>query len=502
MPGSTTIHDLKTLVSSYQSIIAIETLEEQRVGEFLLEVAEDLGVTLFDWTITRGVVKQGVKRDTHMGSTKEPDKMLGYIVGLQLDAVYHLKDFAQHLTNPAISRLLREVVEAFHHRRSCLVLTGHEVKLPEDIEPITSRYILQMPSREELKRVLESTVHSLRERHPVRVDLTGEETEQVLEAMVGLTLNQARQSIAHALLDDNLLNPEDIPRIRQHKARLIRDGGLLEYFPPSENHFEIGGFDNLKDWLARSAVGFSQEARTLGLSPPRGILIVGVQGCGKSLAAKVIARQWGISLLKFDAGRLYNKYIGETERQFREAVRLAESVAPCVLWIDEIEKGFGGGGDGETDGGTSRRLLASFLTWLQEKVETVFVVATANDLSTIPPELMRKGRFDEVFFVDLPSAEERARIFEIHLRLRNQDPSQFDIESLVVGSEGFSGAEIEQAIIAGLYRALYQKQAPDTALIRHEIESTVPLSVSRAEEIAALRADASKRFVSVHRLDA
>jgi SpoVK/Ycf46/Vps4 family AAA+-type ATPase len=302
--------------------------------------------------------------------------------------------------------------------------------------------------------------------------------------------------LAYAALEDGKLTLGDVERILHRKAQIIRAGGVLEYFPAQANAVELGGFAGLKDWLARAEVGFTPAARSLNLTPPKGILIVGIQGCGKSLAAKAIAQQWKMPLLKLDAGRLYDKFVGESEKNFRQAIALAESMAPSILWIDEIEKSLGSS-DGDTDGGLSRRMFGSFLTWMQEKTQEVFVVATANDISNIPPELLRKGRFDEIFYVDLPDLQERRQILHIHLTLRKQQPDDFDMPALLQATAGFSGAEIEQVVIAALYRALYLQQPLDTALILAEIASTIPLSVSRREHLAELRAIAQDRFVNV-----
>jgi SpoVK/Ycf46/Vps4 family AAA+-type ATPase len=245
-------------------------------------------------------------------------------------------------------------------------------------------------------------------------------------------------------------------------------------------------------------VGFTAEAKALNLTPPRGIILVGVPGCGKSLAAKAIAREWGLPLLKLDAGRLFDKFIGESEKNFRKAIEMAESLSPIVLWIDEIEKAMAaGGGSGDADAGLSRRLFGAFLTWLQEKKQDVFVVATANNLSALPPELLRKGRFDEIFFVDLPDRDERTAIWKIHLSLRKQNSTGFDLQKVVDASEGFSGSEIEQAVVAALYRALHRKQPLTTELLVEELSRTVPLSVTRSEDIQQLRASAQGRFVNV-----
>ncbi|HET7057705.1 MAG TPA: AAA family ATPase, partial [Nitrospiraceae bacterium] len=276
------------------------------------------------------------------------------------------------------------------------------------------------------------------------------------------------------------------------------DGGLLEYYPLEDNRFELGGFTNLKSWLERAQVGFTAEAKSLNLTPPRGIMLVGVPGCGKSLAAKAIAREWKLPLLKLDAGRLFDKFVGESEKNFRKAIEMAESLSPIVLWIDEIEKALvAGGGSGDADAGLSRRLFGAFLTWLQEKQQDVFVVATANDLSSLPPELLRKGRFDEIFFVDLPNDAEREAIWNIHLGLRKQDSKQFDLNKIISASDGFSGSEIEQAVVAALYRALHRKTPLTTDLLIEELTHTMPLSVTRREDIDALRQTAEDRFVNV-----
>ena len=333
---------------------------------------------------------------------------------------------------------------------------------------------------------------------PTRVEIGPSDYDDFCAALSGLTLNQARQAVARAAIIDGRLSRDDLAQLGELKAKALGEDGLLEYFPPADNRFELGGFGNLRRWLERAQVGFSPEAKQLGLQAPKGVLLVGVQGCGKSLSAKVIAREWGLPLLKLDAGRLYDKYIGETEKNFRRAIAIAESCAPAVLWIDELEKAISpGGGSGDSDGGLSRRLFGSFLTWLQEKSEPVFVVATANDLSALPPELLRKGRFDEIFFVDLPDVAEREQIFGIHLRLRRQDPAAFDMAALVKASDGFSGAEIEQTVTAALLGALQRQQPLATGWLIEELRSTVPLSVTRREDIAALRADAQGRFVPV-----
>ncbi|HEV2131942.1 MAG TPA: AAA family ATPase, partial [Longimicrobiaceae bacterium] len=290
---------------------------------------------------------------------------------------------------------------------------------------------------------------------------------------------------------------EDLRAVVETKTAVVEREGLLEYYPVEESMAEVAGLDGLKGWLAkrRMILADPERARQYGLPFPKGVLLLGVPGCGKSHSAKAVSTEWGLPLLKFDPAGLYNKYIGETEKNFKRAIGTAEKLAPVILWIDEIEKAFASSGEGE-DGGVSRRLLGSFLSWLQERGGDVFVVATANDVTRLPPELLRKGRFDEVFFVDLPGAKARRAIFEIHLRRRGQDPTRFDLARLVEATEGFSGAEIEQVIVSGLYTAFASHAELSDRILLEEIAATRPLSRVMPERIAALREWARERTVA------
>jgi AAA+ superfamily predicted ATPase len=495
MTAATSIHDLKTLVLSNHPVIALETVEEDRVRDLLGAVARDLAMTFFEWSITRGLTQAA--KASPIGGTYQPLDLLRHLETLAVKGIFLLKDLARHLGDPQVTRQMRETAQGFSRTRSTMVLTGAEVKLPADVRHQAVFLDFKLPGRDELELVIRAVATSLQKDARVKIDLEAQDLESLLLALRGLTLNQARQAIAHAAIEDGKLSPADIAAVLARKAQVIREGGLLEYYPVEDNEYRLGGFERLKSWLERVRVGFSAEAQAINLGAPRGILITGVQGCGKSLAAKAIAREWRLPLLKLDAGRLFDKYIGESEKNFRHAISLAESMAPVVLWIDEIEKAMAVTGSGEADAGLSRRLFGAFLTWLQEKRREVFVVATANDLAAVPPELLRKGRFDEVFYVDLPDAREREEILGIHLRLRKQEPANLDLRVLVAAMDGFSGAEIEQAVIASLYRALHARRPLDTETLVEEIRATVPLSVSRREEIEALRAAVQGRFVPV-----
>jgi len=495
MSLSTSIHDLKTLILSSHPVVAIETVEEERVRSLLRSVSEQTKFPLFEWSITRGFSRFEMSAEINR-TIAAPSALLSHLSGLRHEIIVLLKDFSRHLDDATHARLFREVAEQFVKKRSTAVLVGDTVQLPNEIEALAVRYRLDMPDREELEAVVTSVLESPVNASSRGKQLSATDRDELLRAMNGLTLNQARQAISHALLEDGALTPRAVQGVLDRKAQMIREGGLLEYYPLADNRFELGGFANLKAWLQRAYLGFSPEARAMNLAPPRGILIVGVPGCGKSLACKVIARDWKLPLLKLDAGRLFDKFVGESEKNFRKAVAMAESMAPVVFWIDEIEKGMVSAGGGEADAGLGRRLFGAFLTWLQEKKQEVFVVATANDLSVLPPELLRKGRFDEIFFVDLPNEQEREAILKIQLGLRKQNPATFDLKTVVPACDGFSGAEIEQAVVSSLYRALSHKQPLDTGLLLEELRQTVPLSVSRCEDIARLRETAKGRFVS------
>lgn len=518
MALSTSVHDLRTLIRSSHPLVIIETVEEERVLALLQSVSAQERMPLFEWSVTRGLTRAD-DAPTLSRMTATPLAVLQHIHGLTVEAVFWLKDLGPHLQDPAICRQLREVAAAHSRSRATCVLTGQPITLPLELEQSAVRLDLKLPDREELRSMLRGLLQSLAPRtsaRPLSTTLVqsmlrslnetqaskqgpiSQDANLILRALQGLTLHQARQAAAQCLVERGTLSADDVQTILKRKVQAIKDGGLLEYYPLEDNRFELGGFTNLKAWLDRAQVGFTDEAKSLNLTPPRGIMLVGVPGCGKSLAAKVIAREWKLPLLKLDAGRLFDKFVGESEKNFRKAIETAESLSPIILWIDEIEKAMvAGRGNGDADAGLSRRLFGAFLTWLQEKKQEVFVIATANDLSSLPPELLRKGRFDEIFFVDLPDDIERQAIWKIHLNLRKQDGAQFDLGKIVSASDGFSGAEIEQAVVAGLYRALHRKTPLTTDLLIEELTQTVPLSVTRREDIDALRRTAEGRFVNV-----
>jgi hypothetical protein len=511
MSLSTQAHAFQTLLLSFHPIIVIETVEEERVQNLLQVTTQEMKLPLYEWSLTEGLTRSRSTTDNRWvdecappSSNKpaafegsfEPVDVLDTIHEITHKAVFWLKDFTKHLHEPVVARKLREVAQFFSRSSAALVLTGDAIALPREIAHDAVYFDLKLPERDELHQTFMEVARTLNVKNRIQVELQNQEVQAIVQALSGMTLKQARQVIAYAALEDGKLNAQDTDRILDRKAQVIREDSVLEYLPQASQPPEWGGFIGLKNWLSRARVGFSAQAKALNLRPPRGILIVGIQGCGKSLAAKAIAQDWKLPLLKLETGRLYDKYVGESEKNFRRAISMAESMAPNVLWLDEIEKVMSGSDSGDADGGLSRRLFGAFLTWMQEKSQDVFVVATANDISRLPPELLRKGRFDEIFYVDLPDPAEREVILKIHLTKRKQDPNRFDTNALILATEGFSGAEIEQMVITALYNALYLNRPLDTDLLTEEIKRTVPLSISRREDLEQLRAIAKERFVS------
>jgi ATPase family associated with various cellular activities (AAA) len=512
MKHSQSVREIQTLIQSFHPVVVIETVEEERVQGLLQAATQEMSLIMFEWSRAKGLTRSpgtlnapwtnecappGTIQSATIGNTDEPLALLQHIESMTINAIFWLKDFAPFFDDLAITRQFRELAQKFSLNRSALILTGSTVTLPHEIEHDAVYFDFQLPSRDDLAQSVRDIIRTFTAKHHIQVDLSPDEMKALVQSLCGMTLKQARQVLAYAALNDHKLSAQDIEQVLHRKAQVIRNDGVLEYLPILDNAAMLGGFGALKQWLARAQVGFSAQARSINLSAPKGILIVGIQGCGKSLAAKAIAREWNMPLLKLDAGRLYNKYIGESEGNFRQAIKLAESMAPSVLWIDEIEKSFTGQ-QNETDGGLSQRLFGFFLTWMQEKTQEVFVVATANDISQIPPELLRKGRFDEIFFVDLPLSAERETILRIHLKRHAQDPDLLDLPALREATDGFSGAELEQVIITALYSSLYLGKPLDTSLLIAEIKQMIPLSVSRHEHLEQLRMIAKNRFLSVH----
>jgi MoxR-like ATPase len=412
--------------------------------------------------------------------------------------IFHFAGLAAWLGDPLVERQVRDVATHFAQRNGALVVSGHEnVRLPDSLRSHATIVRLPPLRFEDYRALVERIIGWHSSRMPVKVELSAAERVSLVQSLTGLSLVEAEKVLNHLILDDGFLRPDDIGRALEAKRKMVQQDGLLEYWPAEQGMAEVAGLAGLKGWLAkrRNIVADPVRAAEFGLSFPKGVLLLGVPGCGKSLCAKAVAHEWGLPLLKLDPGNLYDKYVGDSEKNFKRAMQTAERLAPIVLWIDELEKAFAGG-SGEDDGGVSRRVFGTFLSWLQERRGDVFVVATSNDVTKLPPEFIRKGRFDEAFFVDLPSADARRAIFTIHLRKRRQDPAAVDLARLAAASEGFSGAEMEQAIVSGLFTAFSEGTPFSIEILLAELASTRPLSRMMKERLDDLRRWAAERTVS------
>lgn len=493
------LKDLELLIRSRYGLIHVHSDEEDRVVSLLRHLGDAEGLTFFTWSRSRGLGRaDGL--DVGIYDTGAPLNALRHITASTHPALYLLAGLTeQDMANPTLVSHLKDAAEALEGRDGALVLTGRDLVFPPSLEHRAAVVSLPEPGEKEYRELLVHLLRDMGRQREVKIALSKEEVATLLKHLSGLTLLEAEKVLTKAIVEDHSLTVDDIRHVIDAKKEVVEREGLLEYYPVEESWAAVAGMAGLKAWLAkRTAVVHSPEkAAEFGLTFPRGMLLLGVPGCGKSLSAKAVASAWRLPLLKLDPSNLYNKYIGESEKNFKRAMRAAERMAPVVLWIDELEKAFAQGGDSE-DGGVSQRILGSFLTWMQERSGDVFVVATANDVRRLPPEFLRKGRFDEIFFVDLPDAAVRAEIFRIHLEARDQDLAAFGLEALAAATDGFSGSEIEEVVVAGLYTAFAEGEPLRQATLEEEARRTRPLSVTRAEEIARLRAWARERTVSAN----
>jgi SpoVK/Ycf46/Vps4 family AAA+-type ATPase len=489
------VGELDTLIRARYPLIYLVSPEEPRVDEFLRGIARAHGKSFIGWSAIRGLHRLDDTRGLALPEpTEEPLAALQAIRGLQEQALVVFKDLHAWFDDRRVVRALRELGQSLKSSYTTVLLLAPVLQIPVELEKEMAVLDVPLPTFAELADLLRDIVAVVRAAGRITVDLKREEGEQLIKAALGLTLNEAENAFAKAIADDDRLDASDIQRVMDEKRQVIRKSGLLEYYPVDHALGAVGGLQSLKDWLDRRARAFSAEAHAFGLPEPRGLLLLGVQGCGKSLTAKAIASQWALPLLRLDMGRVFSGLIGSSEENLRRAIRVAESAAPAVLWLDEIDKALSGSASsGMTDGGTTARVLGTFLTWLQEKTAPVFVVATANRVEGLPPELLRKGRFDEIFFIDLPDASERAEILGIHIHRRGRSPERFDLARLAARADQFSGAELEQVIVEGLHAAFEAKTELADAHLDQAIAETVPLAVTLREEVGRVRAWARDR---------
>jgi ATP-dependent 26S proteasome regulatory subunit len=491
--------ELETLIRARYPILYVVSSEEGRVQSLVVEIAQRRQKKVFEWSFSTGIVPAGtsIQLQKHRNAaTKDPLLALDQVIDQVEPAIFIFKDFHPFLTksNFAVTRKLKEIALQLKNSYKTIVLVSPVLEIPTELDKEVTVLGFPLPTRDDLAALLDRIVEDVKQYKQVSVELDEPGRERLLQAALGLTLGEAENVFAKIIVKDERLSGEDVNEVFAEKQQIIRKSGLLEYCSTNESFSHVGGLAVLKEWLQKRAIAFTDEARAFGLPAPKGILMLGVQGCGKSLCAKAVSCLWQLPLLRFDMGRMFGSLVGSSEENVRRAIAVAESVAPTILWVDEIDKAFAGSqGSGATDGGTTARVFSTFLTWLSEKTAPVFVVATANDISQLPPELLRKGRLDEIFFVDLPAVEERRDIFRIHLVKRRRDAEQFDLEVLAGASDNFSGAEIEQAIISALYDAFYARLEVTTAHILEALRETVPLAKTMDEHINRLRSWAEGR---------
>lgn len=512
---------LKVLLDSSTAIVVIETVEEVRAVRLVRAACAALNLAAFEWTIASGLVRcgsdvgelvpdgldsvspyaasaqQALASSKAIYNSQEPAQMLGNLEGISIGAAFILKDLHRHMDEPVVVRRLRDVGQKFSDHRRTIILTSPKIEIPAELRGLVEFLELPLPDRRRLRQIIDEVVVRISRDHTLQRKLDPGGFDAVVESLRGLTEEESERALSQALVARYALCAEIAGDVLETKKSLLRRSEMLEFVEAGDVFSNIGGMDNLKHWLAQRRGSWEDSAREFGLEPPHGVIILGVQGCGKSLCARAVAGEWKLPLVKFDTAAIYDKYIGETEKRIRKVFDVAEELAPCVLWIDELEKIFAGSGpdSASVDAGVSSRLLASFLSWMQDRKAPVFVAATCNNVAALPPELIRKGRFDELFFVDLPSQAERKQIFSIQLARRKRNPAEFDLDRVDACAKGYSGAEIDAAIQAALFAAFSEKKALTTQFLLDALAQTVPLSITRAEEIDALREWARTRAV-------
>ena len=480
--------DIEHLMRARYPLIYILSSEEKRVEKSIADVLharereKNYKTKIYTWSVTEGM-RLGKEPQ---GDSKDPLKALRFVVEAKADerAVFILRDLHAYLKNPEVVRLLRDIGRKLKEELKTVFLISPLLAIPPELDKEVAVVEYPLPELLEIDGIFDRVSRNTGAKIP-----SGQEREHVVEAALGLTADEAEGVFAKSLVQTG--GSFDIDVILSEKERIVRKSGVLEFFRTQEKMDNIGGLDVLKGWLRKRQSAFSEEARQFGLPRPKGILMIGIPGGGKSLTAKAVGAAWRLPLLRLDVGKIFAGIVGSSEENMRRAIQMAEAVAPSILWVDELEKGFSGtGSSNNSDAGTAARVFGSFITWLQEKTSPVFVIATANNVDELPPEMMRKGRFDEIFFVDLPTLPERKEIVAIHIKRRGRDPEQFNLELISEKSEGMTGAEIEQAIVSALFDE-YDRNGKTGVLtsegVLHSLQETVPLSRTMKEKIAALR---------------
>jgi SpoVK/Ycf46/Vps4 family AAA+-type ATPase len=484
--------EINILIQAQYPLIYLVTSEEERTERAIAMIAQAKSHQrrVFVWTVTHGIVEYGQSRHVTQHNTISSEAAIQWVIQQKESGIYIFKDLHPFIDSPVTTRWLRDAIASFKGTQKTIILMSPVQQVPIELEKEVVVLDYPMPDLTELNQVLSQQLEQSKTRRT-----TTETREKLLKAALGLTHDEAEKVYRKAQVKAGRLTEAEVDIVLSEKKQLIRRNGILEYIEEDETLDAVGGLEELKRWLKQRSNAFTERAREYGLPQPKGMLILGVPGCGKSLIAKTTSRLWGLPLLRLDMGRVYDgSMVGRSEANLRNALKTAESISPAILFIDELDKSFAGTtGSSDSDGGTSSRIFGSFLTWMQEKTSPVFVMATANRVERLPGEFLRKGRFDEIFFVDLPTPEERQQIFNIHLSKRRRDITRFDIEQLAKVSDGFSGAEIEQALVAAMYEAFAQDREFTQLDIIAAIKATLPLSRTMTEQVTALRDWARQR---------
>ncbi|MBC7971947.1 MAG: AAA family ATPase [Verrucomicrobia bacterium] len=482
--------EFSILIQAQYPLVYMVTSEEERAEQTIATISQSKPQRrVYVWTVTHGIVEYGQPRNVTQHNTVSPEAAIEWVIRHKEPGIFVFKDLHPFYSAPVI-RWLRDAIASFKGTQKAIVLMSPVQEIPIELEKEVAVLDFPMPDMGELNHVLSQQLEQVRTRR-----ITTEAREKLLKAALGLTRDEAEKVYRKAQVTAGRLTEEEVDIVLSEKKQLIRRNGILEYVEEDETIDSVGGLDELKRWLKQRSNAFTERAREYGLPQPKGMLILGVPGCGKSLIAKTTSRLWGLPLLRLDMGRVYDgSMVGRSEANLRGALKTAESISPAILFIDEMDKAFAGStGSADSDGGTSSRIFGSFLTWMQEKSSPVFVMATANRVERLPGEFLRKGRFDEIFFVDLPNSEERKEIFKIHLSKRRREIARFDLDQLANVCDGFSGAEIEQALVAAMYEAFAQDREFTQLDIIAAIKSTLPLSKTMTEQVTALRDWARQR---------
>ena len=486
------MHDLEVLIESGRKLIVIETEREGCYIEGFRRIANRSNKAYFQWTVTQGLLRLSDGYE-HQVLNKDTNQLFAQIQDSQKYGVYILVDFHHYLDDPTAIRHIKDVL--INSPKQTLILLSQKIELPDELANKATHFKLPLPTIDSLRKMVNDLAMEWMEEQGKKLEVVSKGLlEQLLKGLCGLSHGDAERMARHAIWNDGIIDQSDIIEVAERKFGLLNSNNVLNLELDFEELDNIAGFDKLKEWLQLRRRVFAGEVQLPGGDKPKGMLLLGVQGCGKSMAAKAVAGSWQLPLLHLDFGTLYNRFYGQTEENLRSALDIADKMQPCILWLDEVEKGMSAVSSSDD---VSKRLLGTFLTWLAEKKSAVFVVATANDVSKLPPELMRKGRFDEVFFVDLPNQQERAEILKIHLQRRDQQIDLIDVDAIAAISNNFSGAELEQLVVSALYHTYSHQTTINTELMKDLVGATQQLAVLMAEKISALQDWAKGRAVSV-----